>query len=56
LSASAKSRYWELYCNRFRDMVKDADSSFRNLFGDEFSKAYEDQLARLRNLKRGDRQ
>jgi type VI secretion system protein len=56
LSASAKSRYWELYCNRFRDMVKDADSSFRDLFGDEFSKAYEDQLARLRNLKRGDRQ
>lgn len=56
LSASAKSRYWELYCKRFRDTVNDADSSFRNLFGDEFSRAYEDQLARLRNLKPGDRQ
>jgi type VI secretion system protein ImpI len=55
LSASARSQYWELYCNRFRETVKDADSSFRNLFGDEFAKAYEDQLARL-SVKRGDRQ
>jgi type VI secretion system FHA domain protein len=47
-SGGAKARYWELYRNRFHDMVKDADSSFRNLFGDDFAKAYEEQLARLR--------
>ena len=55
LSGPAKLKYWELYRNRFHDMVKDADSSFRNLFGDEFAKAYEEQLVRLRTVKRADR-
>ena len=55
LSGSAKSKYWELYRNRFHDMVKDADTSFRNLFGDEFAKAYEDQLAKLKTLNRAER-
>jgi len=55
LSGSAKSKYWELYRNRFHDMVKDADTSFRNLFGDEFAKAYEEQLARLKTLNRAER-
>jgi len=55
LSGLAKMKYWELYRNRFHDMVKDADSSFRNLFGDEFAKAYEEQLVRLKTLKRADR-
>jgi predicted component of type VI protein secretion system len=56
LSGSAKQKYWELYCARFRDMVKDADSCFRHLFGDEFAKAYEEQLARLKTVKPADRQ
>jgi type VI secretion system FHA domain protein len=55
LSGSAKTKYWELYRNRFHDMVKDADSSFRNLFGDEFAKAYEEQLLRLKSLSRAER-
>ena len=54
LSGPAKLKYWDLYCNRFHDMVKDADSSFRNLFGDEFAKAYEEQLVRLKTLNRAD--
>jgi len=54
LSVPAKLRYWELYRNRFHDMVKDADSSFRDLFGDEFAKAYEEQLVRLKTLNRAD--
>ena len=55
LRASARNRYWELYCNRFRDTVKDADTAFRTLFGDEFGKAYEEQLTRLAKLQREDR-
>jgi type VI secretion system FHA domain protein len=55
LSAPAKLKYWDLYRNKFHDMVKDADSSFRNLFGDEFAKAYEDQLVRLKTLNRAER-
>jgi type VI secretion system FHA domain protein len=55
LSGGAKSKYWELYSNKFHDMVKDADTSFRHLFGDEFAKAYEEQLARLKTLNRAER-
>jgi len=55
LSGPSKLKYWELYRNRFHDMVKDADSSFRNLFGDEFAKAYEEQLVRLKTLSRAER-
>ena len=52
---SSKAKYWELYANKYRDMAKDADSTFRKLFGDEFAKAYEEQLARLRTQKRAER-
>jgi type VI secretion system FHA domain protein len=55
LGGLGKSKYWELYRNKFHDMVKDADSSFRNLFGDEFAKAYEEQLAKLKALNRAER-
>jgi type VI secretion system FHA domain protein len=48
----AGRKYWDLYCELFRDRVRDADSCFRDLFGDEFAKAYEEQLARLRTAQR----
>jgi type VI secretion system FHA domain protein len=52
LSGGVRAKYWELYNNRFRAMVKDADSSFRHLFGDAFAKAYEEQLSRLKASQR----
>jgi len=48
-----KLRYWEQYRERFNDMVSDADASFRELFGEEFAKAYEAQLERLKARDRG---
>jgi type VI secretion system FHA domain protein len=47
-----RPRYWDLYNERFRDRVRDADSCFRELFGDEFARAYEEQLEKLRALHR----
>jgi type VI secretion system FHA domain protein len=47
-----KLRYWEQYRDRFNDMVSDADASFRELFGEEFAKAYEQQLERLKARER----
>jgi type VI secretion system FHA domain protein len=41
-------RYWDLYRDKFSDMVSDADAGFRELFGEEFAKAYEEQLERLK--------
>ena len=43
-----KSKYWELYTERFSRFGKDADDTFRRLFGDFFAEAYETQLERLK--------
>jgi type VI secretion system FHA domain protein len=51
--APTKSRYWDQYCEMIRDMVRDSESSFRQLFGDEFASAYEEQLKRLKASGRG---
>jgi type VI secretion system FHA domain protein len=55
ISMPAKLRYWEMYRERVHEIVKDADSSFRELFGDEFARAYEAQLERLKARDRGSR-
>jgi type VI secretion system FHA domain protein len=56
LGAPAKLRYWDLYRDKYGELVKDADSGFRNLFGEEFTKAYEEQLKRLKALGRANRE
>jgi len=53
LGVPAKLRYWDLYRDKYGGVVKDADTSFRTLFGEEFAKAYEAQLERLKSLNRG---
>jgi type VI secretion system FHA domain protein len=55
LSVPAKLRYWDLYREKFGDMVRDADASFAELFGDEFARAYEAQLERLKAQGRSDK-
>ena len=52
LGVPAKLRYWDLYREKYADIMKDADSSFRTLFGDEMAKAYEEHLDRLQALER----
>jgi len=46
----AGAKHWELYVQRFQEMAADRDETFRRLFGEEFARAYEQQLA---VLKRG---
>jgi type VI secretion system FHA domain protein len=40
-------KLWEMYCSEFDDIEKDGEGSFQNLFGEEFSRAYHEQLKRL---------
>jgi type VI secretion system FHA domain protein len=47
-----KSRYWDLYVDRYTTLQRDADDTFRRLFGDVFAQAYERQLERLKTLQR----
>jgi type VI secretion system FHA domain protein len=52
LGVPAKLRYWDLYRDKYGELAKDGDASFRNLFAEEFAKAYEEQLQHLQALGR----
>ncbi|MPY87878.1 MAG: type VI secretion system-associated FHA domain protein TagH [Luteitalea sp.] len=49
---ASKLRYWDLYRDRCDDIAKDPEASFRNLFGEVFAQAYEEQLNRLKAERR----
>lgn len=42
-----KSRNWNQFVHYYTEIFDDMDNSFQYLFGDEFVRAYEDQLQRL---------
>jgi type VI secretion system FHA domain protein len=52
LGVANKLKYWDLYCEQFEEFDRDAESTFQNLFGEEFAKAYFDQLQQLANTAR----
>ena len=52
LGVPAKLRYWDLYREKYGETIKDADDSFRALFGNAFAKAYEEQIERLKSRGR----
>jgi type VI secretion system FHA domain protein len=47
--------YWEMYRAWVHGLSEDADGSFRSLFGEVFSEAYEDQLQQLKASRKGSR-
>ena len=47
-SGPIKLRYWELYRERYKEVTRNPDQCFRDLFADEFVKEYSAQLERLR--------
>jgi len=49
----AKMRYWDLFRDKRREMATDPETSFRQLFGEAFAKAYEEQLNQLKAHERG---
>jgi type VI secretion system protein len=47
LRLSASGQYWDMYKDLYDDMTQDADANFQRLFGEEFARAYEEQMQRL---------
>jgi type VI secretion system FHA domain protein len=47
-SRGGRSKFWDLYVQRFKDLNSDSDDTFRRLFGDVFADAYEEQLERFK--------
>lgn len=42
------NRPWKRYAQHYRELLSDPDERFRRLFGEEFARAYEQQLARAK--------
>src|SRR6185295_6007138 len=53
LSVPAKLRYWDLFREKRDEIAKDPETSFRELFGEEFAKEYEEHLRRLKVQGKG---
>ena len=49
---AGKGKYWDKYRENFDALSKNPDECFRRLFGDEFARAYEEQLSRLKSARR----
>ncbi len=41
------AQIWDMYKDLFDEMTQDADANFQRLFGEEFARAYEEQMQRL---------
>lgn len=48
LPLGGRPRHWERYKQQFDALTRNPDECFQRLFGDEFARAYEAQLARLK--------
>jgi FHA domain-containing protein/type VI secretion system protein len=48
LPASRKARMWDRLVELYGELARDADEDLQRLFGEKFSVAYEEQVARLR--------
>jgi type VI secretion system FHA domain protein len=52
-----QGRHWEAFEEYFREITADSDDCFRRLFGDQFARAYEEQIQLLRSARdRGNNQ
>jgi type VI secretion system protein len=52
LTLMKKARYWDLFTEFYRDLLRDAEDNFQEIFGEEFARAYEEQLGRLCALRK----
>lgn len=55
LFGGGKAAYWDLYRESFEELASDAEGNFQRLFGEDFAKAYHDQLQRLLTAQRHQR-
>jgi type VI secretion system protein len=52
LPGAKKAKYWDIFVLLYDEIASDAEDDFQQLFGKEFSRAYEAQLNRLKDNRR----
>jgi type VI secretion system FHA domain protein len=55
LPMARKSRYWDLFTEAYEEVSADAAEDFMRLFGDAFTKAYQEQIRHLDQARGGPR-
>jgi len=53
LSSHRKAKMWDRMVELYTEMAREADGDFHRLFGEAFAAAYEEQVERLRQARRG---
>ncbi|MFC1749713.1 type VI secretion system-associated FHA domain protein [Pseudomonadota bacterium] len=48
---SKKAKHWDVYNTHYIEIIASVEDDFQTLFGDEFSRAYEEQVAKLKAAK-----
>lgn len=51
LSSNRKAKMWDRLVELYGEIAREADDDLQRLFGEKFSAAYEEQVARLRQAK-----
>ena len=51
LPALKKAKYWEMFKSRYKQAASDAENDFLHILGNEFTIAYEQQVARLKSVR-----
>jgi len=52
LPGGKKAKYWDIFKILFDEIAGEAEDNFQQLFGREFSRAYEEQLSRLKKSRK----
>ena len=47
LGLGSKAKYWEMYRAQLEEIDRDREASFRNLFGEAFTRAYDEHVQKL---------
>jgi len=47
LPAARKARTWELFCDTYKEIAREAEDDFQSVFGREFARAYTAQMRKL---------
>lgn len=51
LPGGKKAKHWEAYLELYKDIIASAEDDFQTLFGEEFTRAYEDQIRKLKQAR-----
>ena len=51
LPGGKKAKHWDAYLEHYKDIIASAEDDFQTFFGDEFTRAYEEQVRKLKQAR-----